>query len=85
MNADTEKLAVEILALPASMRAFLVHKLISSLEEDADDDVEAQWMAVVDRRSQEIEQGQMHLRQTTDVVREIRAKLNVQRRQSPGS
>jgi len=85
MTGDTEKLAVEILALPATMRAFLAHKLISSLEEDAEDDVEAQWLAAIDRRSQEIDQGHVQCRQAAEVVRGIRAKLNAQRRHPSGS
>ncbi|MBI4606976.1 MAG: addiction module protein [Planctomycetes bacterium] len=83
MSTEAERIAVEVLALPASVRAFLAHKLIASLEEDVDDGVERQWMDVVDRRSEDIAQGRVQCRPVAEVVREIRIKLDAQRRESP--
>lgn len=83
--ADAEKLAAEVLALPSSVRAFLAHKLIASLEEDIDEEAESQWMQVIDRRGKEIEDGLVTCRPVAELVREIRAKLDAQRRQSSGS
>lgn len=78
-------IASEVLALPASVRAFLAHKLISSLEDDIDADAEAQWMEAIDRRSEEIQQGRVSCRPVAEVVREIRGKLDALRRQPSGS
>jgi len=85
MTAEAEKLASEVLALPSSVRAFLAHKLIASLEDDIDDEAESQWMQVIDRRDEEVKQGLVTCRPVAEVVREIRGKLDAQRRQSSGS
>ncbi len=82
MTAEAEKIALEVLTLPTAVRAFLAHKLIASLEDDLDDDAEAEWAAVIDRRSQEIEAGTVACRPVAEVVKEIRGKLHVPRRQS---
>ncbi|MBI2929329.1 MAG: addiction module protein [Verrucomicrobia bacterium] len=81
MTAEAEKIALEVLTLPTAVRAFLAHRLIASLEDDFDDDAEAEWAAVIDRRSQEIEAGTVTCRPVAEVVKEIRAKLHVSRRQ----
>jgi hypothetical protein len=80
VTREAEKIAAEVLALPTSVRAFLAHRLISSLDEDADDGVEAAWMKVIDRRSEEIAQGRVICRPVSEVVRDIRRKLNASRR-----
>jgi len=80
MTTEADKIAAEILALPTSMRAFLAHKLLSSLEDDADEGAEAEWMAVIDRRSAEVDSGRVRCRPVADVVRDLRAKLDAQRR-----
>jgi hypothetical protein len=85
MTTEAEKIASEVLALPASVRAFLAHKLIASLEEDIDADAEAQWMQVIDRRSEEIEQGRVSCRPVAEATREIRGKLDALRPHPSGS
>ena len=82
MTADTERIADEILSLPAPVRAFLAHKLIASLDEETDSEREREWGEVLDRRSQEIESGQVVCRPVSTVVAEIRGKLDAIRRQS---
>ncbi|GDY20237.1 hypothetical protein LBMAG56_15820 [Verrucomicrobiota bacterium] len=82
MTAEAKRFAAEILALPTETRAYLAHELLSSFDDgaDADADAEAEWMAVIDRRSEEIEAGRVQCRPVADVVRELRAKLEAQRR-----
>lgn len=80
MTAEDKKIAAEILALPAPTRAYLAHELLSSFDDSTDDGAEAEWMAVIDRRSEEIESGRVQCRPVADVIRDIRAKLDAQRR-----
>ena len=58
MSLSTEKVA-EVLALPEEHRAFLARELIAGLDRHHDPDAETQWNEVIDRRSREIEQGQV--------------------------
>jgi hypothetical protein len=80
MTTEADQIAAEILALPASVRAFLAHKLLASLDDDVDGGAEAEWMAVIDRRSEEIATGRVQCRPVAEVVRELRARLDAQRR-----
>jgi putative addiction module component (TIGR02574 family) len=81
MSIAAEKIA-EVLALPASDRAYLARQLIASLDPHQDADAEAQWHEVIDRRSREIDEGKVSCRPVDDVVQEIRAKLNARRQPS---
>ena len=81
MSIAAEKVA-EVLALPAPDRAFLAHQLIASLDPQHDPDAEAQWNEVLDRRSQEIDQGKVTCGPVEDTVRDLRAKLNARRQSS---
>lgn len=80
MTAEAKKFAAEMLTLPAATRAYLAHELLSSFDDGTDEGAEAEWMAVIDRRSEEIESGRVQCRPVTDVVRDVRAKLDAQRR-----
>ena len=80
MTAEAKKIAAEILALPTPTRAYLAHELLSSFDDTADSDAEAEWMAVIDRRSEEIESGHVQCQSVAGVVRDLRAKLDAQRR-----
>jgi len=75
MAQGIETLATEALALPLTQRASLVHKLIESLDEAVDEQAEAEWLAVIDRRLREMDQGQGIGRPIEDVIRELRAKV----------
>jgi putative addiction module component (TIGR02574 family) len=78
MSVAAEKIA-EVLALPAQDRAFLAHQLIASLDNIVDIDAEAQWREAIDRRSREIEDGQVQCRPVAEAIRDIRAKLHAPR------
>ena len=82
MTAEAQKYAAVILALPTATRAYLAHELLSSFDEggDADEGAEAEWMAVIDSRSEDIESGRVQCRPVADMVQELRAKLDAQRR-----
>jgi hypothetical protein len=58
-----EKVA-ELLALPEHDRAFIARELITSLNASVDSETEAEWDEVIERRSQEIENGEVRCRPT---------------------
>ncbi len=79
MTATQNKLAVEILALPGSARAFLAHQLIHSLEERVDEGSEIEWIHEIDRRTAEIRQGKVKCIENQKAVDSLRKKLHVSR------
>lgn len=81
MSIAAEKVA-EVLALPEQDRAYLARKLIASLDDTMDADVETQWQEVIDRRSREIEEGKTICRPVEQVVQDIRDKLHARRQPS---
>ena len=81
MGITPEKVA-EVLALPEQDRAYLAQRLIASLDDSVDADAETQWNEVIDRRSREIEEGQVQCRSVEDTIRDVRAKLNARRQPS---
>lgn len=81
MSITAEKVA-EVLALPEQDRAYLARQLITSLDDPADADAEAQWNEVIDRRSREIEAGKVTCRPVEETVRDIRARLHARRQPS---
>ena len=44
MSTTVEKIALELLGLPAESRALLAEKLIESIDEKQDKDIEALWI-----------------------------------------
>ncbi len=78
MSIPAEKVA-EVLALPMQDRAYLARQLIASLDDTVDADAETQWQEVIDRRSREIEEGNVSCRPVEQVVQDIRDKLHARR------
>lgn len=76
MTIVAQKVAAEILALPTSVRAYLAHQLIASLDEDADDNAESEWAKVIDRRTREIKAGTVTCRPLSEVTAKIRKQLH---------
>lgn len=75
MSSTVEKIALELLGLPAKSRALLAEKLIESLEEKQDMDTESLWMREAKRRSREIKSGKVRCRPAKDALKEARSKL----------
>ncbi len=75
MSATVEKIALELLGLPAKSRALLAEKLIESLNEKQDKNVESLWIKAARRRSNEIKSGKVKCKPAKDVLREARLKL----------
>lgn len=75
MSATVEKIAIDLLGLPAESRALLAEKLIESLDEKQDKDVESLWIKEARRRSKEIKSGKVKCKHAKDVLREAYLKL----------
>lgn len=75
MIMDREKIAIELLGLPASQRALLAKQLISSLDEIEVQEVEAMWVKEAEARYAEVERGEVACRPAGEALREAREKL----------
>ncbi len=75
MPLTLEKIALELLGLPAKSRALIAEKLIESLDEKEDTDTEALWIKEAKKRSREIKSGKVKCKPAKDVLREARLKL----------
>jgi putative addiction module component (TIGR02574 family) len=73
--SELEKLEADLLALPLDSRASLARALISSLEETADENVEALWADEIRRRDKDLRSGRATARPLDDVLREARERL----------
>jgi putative addiction module component (TIGR02574 family) len=73
--SESEKLEADLLALPLNSRASLARALISSLEEAADENVEALWVDEIRRRDKDLCSGRATARPAEEVLREARERL----------
>ena len=79
MNVDTtdiQKLAEDLLSLPISSRAFLADRLVESIDDYADPEVEAAWGEEIERRLREYEEGKVEGIPSEEVFREARERLD---------
>lgn len=72
MSTKMEKLALELLSLPASSRAELAKRLIASLDEFDAPDADKSWLEEIKRRDAEISEGKVECAAAEDVFRELR-------------
>lgn len=75
MSAKAEQIVAEALELPAAARAFVAEKLIESLDTDAGTELSPAWKREIRRRCQEIDRGQVQLRDAEAVFAKARASL----------
>lgn len=75
MELTLEEMALRLLGLPASSRAMLAERLIESLDETEDEEVERLWIQEAEDRLQSILDGKSKSRPADDVFREARGKL----------
>ena len=73
MATSVEAIEAEALQLSVSERARLVERLIASL--DVEEDVEAAWIAEVERRHAEVESGKVALLPVEEVLERLRAEF----------
>ena len=67
MTMTTEKIVAEALALPPQARAFMVERLIESLDTLPGEKLSSQWSAEIKKRCQEIDAGAVDLHAAADV------------------
>ncbi|HEX5137692.1 MAG TPA: addiction module protein [Planctomycetota bacterium] len=63
------------LKLPLRERARLAERLLSSLDEETDADVETEWVREAERRLDELKSGKAKGRSAAGVFRRVRAAL----------
>ena len=72
---NMEKIEKEALKLPTNERASLAARLIRSLDEEEESDVEKSWIQEAERRYQEYRNGNVTGRPSEKVLKEIRSKF----------
>ncbi len=72
---DTVTIEREALHLPVPERAKLAHKLLLSLEDMSESEIEAAWLDEAERRAREIDQGLVRLISAEEVSRKARDLL----------
>jgi len=75
MSPQMERLAIELLGLPASSRALLARQLIASLDETDSPEVSKEWLEVAKRRAAELAAGQVEGILAEDVFRELEKEV----------
>lgn len=73
MNAST--IEEEALALPVQERAKLIERLLESLDVLPEQEAEALWFDVAQRRAREIDEGKVQLVTSDELERRIQAHL----------
>ncbi|MBZ0255529.1 addiction module protein [bacterium] len=75
MNANAEKIVTEAMELPPEVRAFIAEKLIESLDQPASKELSPEWKAEIKKRSDEIDQSLVQLRNADSVFNRIEKSL----------
>ena len=72
---DSKTLQEAALGLPPEERAALAEKLLSSLDEPSDAELEQAWLSVAARRARELDRGDVQAVSERDVRRKARSLL----------
>jgi hypothetical protein len=72
----TEQVENEALKLKPTARAELAEKLLRSLEDLSDEDIERLWAEEAVRRDTELDSGTATMRDADDVFRDARARIS---------
>jgi putative addiction module component (TIGR02574 family) len=75
MSTQMERLAIELLGLPASSRAVLAQQLIASLEEPEMPTVSDEWLKEIVRRDTEVLEGKVQCISAEDTLRRARERV----------
>lgn len=76
MSSIVQEIENRAFALSSGERAELAHKLIVSLDDARDKEVETAWDAEIKRRVEEIKSGKAKGRPAEEILAEIRAKYS---------
>ena len=72
----TEQVENEALKLKPEARAELAEKLLRSLEDLSDEDIQRLWAEEALRRDAELDSGKASMREAEDVFRDARARIS---------
>jgi putative addiction module component (TIGR02574 family) len=72
---EFEKLQADLLELPLNSRASLARALIESLDESADENIEALWADEIRRRDDDLRSGKAAARSVDQVLHDARERL----------
>ncbi len=75
MPTQMEKLAIELLGLPASSRALLAEQLLASLDEAQTPEVSRKWLDLAKRRAEEMASGKVQGIPAEEVFRELEQEV----------
>ena len=75
MVSKIEQIEKEALRLSSHERALLAERLIHSLDEEEDVEIERLWIEEAERRYQEYKHGQVKARPAESVFKEARSRL----------
>ena len=75
MSTQMERLAIELLGLPASSRALLAKQLIASLDENELPEIGDEWLEEINRRDAQISEGSVQCVPAEDVMRRARERV----------
>jgi putative addiction module component (TIGR02574 family) len=72
---NTKTVEEEALGLPVQERAKLAERLLESLDDLPERDVEVLWLEVAERRAKEIDDGSVELVTPEELARRVKARL----------
>ncbi|MEK7759261.1 MAG: addiction module protein [Pseudomonadota bacterium] len=75
MARPLDELNKELLSLPRKERADLALRLIRSLDEGVEEDVDAYWKEELVRRSRQIDSGEVEMIPAEEVFRKVNERL----------
>ncbi|MRG96079.1 addiction module protein [Polyangium spumosum] len=75
MPPELQRLADEILSLPAPARAELVRCILVSLSRSESETIKQTWAKIAEERCRQIDAGEVELLDGEDVLRELRAHV----------
>ncbi len=75
MGVTVEEIVTDAMGLPPALRAFVVEKLIESLDGSADLILSAKWKEEIRRRCAELDKSAGQLRDADTVFKDAYAKL----------
>ncbi|MBX7246957.1 MAG: addiction module protein [Candidatus Sumerlaeaceae bacterium] len=75
MSKQMDQISLQLLSLPAQVRAELASRLIASLDDDAEENVEALWVAESQRRLEDYRADKTQARSLDEVMDSLRSLL----------
>ena len=74
MTATSQNILQQALAMPSDERAWLAHCLIVSIEQQADESVEAEWLKLAQERAEQIQRNEVQTVSWDTIKQNIRSR-----------